>query len=250
LDTKRDEEFLKFGDIAILYRTQAEGKRIAAELSKRGYPFQLSAPEVFWERREIVEILMHLDQLRFLQTYPEGIKFSDWLRERIDHSIELSKFTESQVAHIHMLVPHAMAYDSKPIQEALFEFLDEARTEQDIDNLIEADRISLLTLHSAKGLEFPVTMVVGLEEGNLPGKKSGEDAELMAEERRLLYVGMTRATRDLHLFFCTQKFSEILAPSRFLDEIGYSNMIFGKLPETKVRSIHRKEVKKAQMKLF
>ncbi len=250
LDVKRDEEFLRFGDIAILYRTQAEGKRIAAELSRRGYPFQLSAPEIFWERKEIAEILLHLDQLRFLQVYPEETKFSDWLRERIEYFIGLGKFTESQVKHIHMLVPHAMAYDSKPIQEALFEFLDEARTEQEIDNLIEGNKINLLTLHAAKGLEFPVVMVVGLEEENLPGKRVDEDAELMAEERRLLYVGMTRATRDLHLFFCTQKFAETLSPSRFLDEIGYSNMIFGKLPETKVRSIHRKEIKKAQMKLF
>ncbi len=250
LDVKRDEEFLKFGDIAILYRTQAEGKRIAAELAKRGYPYQLSAPEVFWERKEVMEILMHLDQLRFLESFPEGIKFSDWMRERIDHYVSLGKFTDSQVTHMHMLVPHAMAYDAQPIQDALFDFLDEARTEQDIDNLVESDKINLLTLHSAKGLEFPVTMIVGLEEGNLPGKKMGEDAELLAEERRLLYVGMTRATRDLHLFFCTQKFAEPTFPSRFLEEIGYSNMIFGKLPETTVRSIHRKEIRKAQMKLF
>jgi len=172
------------------------------------------------------------------------------MRERIDHYVSLGKFTDSQVTHMHMLVPHAMAYDAQPIQDALFDFLDEARTEQDIDNLVESDKINLLTLHSAKGLEFPVTMIVGLEEGNLPGKKMGEDAELLAEERRLLYVGMTRATRDLHLFFCTQKFAEPTFPSRFLEEIGYSNMIFGKLPETTVRSIHRKEIRKAQMKLF
>jgi DNA helicase II / ATP-dependent DNA helicase PcrA len=250
LEADRQNDLLKFGDIAILYRTQAEGKRIAAELAKRGYPCQLSAPENFWERREIVDFLLHLDQLKFLETYPDGMKFSHWLRERVGHFVSLGKWTEHQVNRLDLLIPYAMAHDDKPIQEALFEFLDEARTEQEIDNVVDSDKINLLTLHAAKGLEFPIVMIAGLEEGNLPNKKSDEDSEILREERRLLYVGMTRATRDLHLFFCNQKFAETLAPSRFLDEIGYATMLFGKLPEAKVQSIHLRQVKKAQMKLF
>jgi superfamily I DNA/RNA helicase len=250
LDSGHDEEFMRFGDIAILYRTQAEGKRIEAELSKHGFPCQRSAPEMFWERREIVDFLSHLGQLRFLESYPEGVRFSDWIRERVENYIAQGKLAEAQLAPLHMLVPHSMAYDHLPIQDALFEFLDETRTEQEFDNMVESDKINLLTLHAAKGLEFPVVMITGLEEENLPGKKTVGDPERLAEERRLLYVGMTRATRDLHLFFCIQKFSDMQSPSRFLDEIGYSNMLFGKLPEDLVQNLRRREIRKAQMKLF
>ena len=250
LDTGHERVFLKLSDIAILYRTQAEGKRIAVELTKRGYPYQLSAPEVFWERKEIVDFLLNLEKLRFLRVYPENMTFSKWLADRIDHFIESNNWSEHQVKQLNSLLNYAVIYNSLPIQDALFEFLDEARTEQEIDNLIEADRINLLTLHAAKGLEFPIVMIVGLEDDNIPLKKSIKDPEMLAEERRLLYVGMTRATKDLHLFFCDQKFTEIKTPSRFLDEIGYTNMIFGKLPDAKVQSIRRKQITKSQMQLF
>jgi superfamily I DNA/RNA helicase len=250
LDSVHDEESMRFGDIAILCRTQAESERIAVELAKHGFPYQRSAPELFWRRKEIVDILFHLDQLRFLESYPEEIRFSDWIRERIENYIAQGKLTEAQLPPLHRLVPHAMAYDHLPIQDALFEFLDEARTEQEFDNVMESDKIHLLTLHAAKGLEFPVVLITGLEEDSLPGEKSAGNPERLAEERRLLYMGMTRATRDLHLFFCIQKFAAMQAPSRFLDEIGYPNMRIGKLPDQTTQGDKRREARKAQMELF
>jgi DNA helicase-2/ATP-dependent DNA helicase PcrA len=85
------------------------------------------------------------------------------------------------------------------------------------------DAPTLLTLHSAKGLEFPVVFITGLEEGLLPHSRSFDDPDQMAEERRLMYVGVTRAKDRLYLTraFVRTRYGESdpSAPSRFLDDI-------------------------------
>jgi DNA helicase-2/ATP-dependent DNA helicase PcrA len=87
----------------------------------------------------------------------------------------------------------------------------------------EVDVPTLLTLHSAKGLEFPVVFIVGLEEGLLPHSRSFEEPEEMAEERRLAYVGLTRAEDRLYLTHTFRRTrygeSETSVPSRFLEDI-------------------------------
>jgi len=94
----------------------------------------------------------------------------------------------------------------------------------DVDNLSETvDAPTLLTLHSAKGLEFPVVFITGLEEGMLPHSRSLDDAEQMAEERRLMYVGLTRAKDRLYLTYAFTRTrygdNDFNVPSRFLDDI-------------------------------
>ncbi len=85
------------------------------------------------------------------------------------------------------------------------------------------DCVQLMTLHSAKGLEFPVVFIVGMEEGLFPGQKSSDDPTRLAEERRLCYVGMTRARQTLYLIYTESRFlygQEMSpTPSRFLSEI-------------------------------
>lgn len=85
------------------------------------------------------------------------------------------------------------------------------------------DCVQLMTLHSAKGLEFPVVFMVGMEEGLFPGQKSSDDPLRLAEERRLCYVGMTRARQTLYLLYTEQRFlygQELMQrPSRFLGEL-------------------------------
>lgn len=85
------------------------------------------------------------------------------------------------------------------------------------------DCVQLMTLHSAKGLEFPVVFMVGMEEGLFPGQKSADDPLRLAEERRLCYVGMTRARQTLYLLYTESRYlygQEIHPrPSRFLSEL-------------------------------
>jgi DNA helicase-2/ATP-dependent DNA helicase PcrA len=106
----------------------------------------------------------------------------------------------------------------------LTEFLADVALVSDVDNLSdEMDAPTLLTLHAAKGLEFPVVFITGLEEKVLPHQRSFDDPEEMAEERRLMYVGITRAKNRLHLTRAFRRTvwgqSDVAAPSRFLDDI-------------------------------
>lgn len=107
---------------------------------------------------------------------------------------------------------------------ALVQFLEEVSLVADIDTLNETmDAPTLMTLHTAKGLEFPVVFIVGLEEGLFPHSRSFEDPAQMEEERRLCYVGITRAKERLYLLYAFRRAvygnSEPSEPSRFLGDI-------------------------------
>jgi len=118
----------------------------------------------------------------------------------------------------------AREYDSLEPEEALTAFLEKVTLVSDVDELDEkADAVTLITLHQAKGLEFPVVFIVGMEEGILPHRKSFDDQEEMEEERRLCYVGITRAKKRLYLLRSYRRslFGSNVAnpPSRFLEDI-------------------------------
>lgn len=103
-------------------------------------------------------------------------------------------------------------------------FLEQVALVSDIDDLEEDPNApTLLTLHAAKGLEFPVVFIVGLEEGMLPHSRSLDDAEMLSEERRLFYVGLTRAQDRLFLSHAFRRTfyggTEVATPSRFLLDI-------------------------------
>ncbi len=119
----------------------------------------------------------------------------------------------------------ASEYDEFGPEEALALFLEKVSLVSDIDELDEkADAVTLITLHQAKGLEFPVVFIVGLEEGILPHRKSVDDPEQMEEERRLCYVGITRAKKRLYLLRSYRRSlfggSTANPPSRFLRDIS------------------------------
>ncbi len=106
----------------------------------------------------------------------------------------------------------------------LSQFLEQVALVSDVDDLEEDPNApSLLTLHAAKGLEFPVVFIVGLEEGMLPHSRSLDDAEQLDEERRLFYVGLTRAEDRVYLSYAFRRTffggTEVTVPSRFLSEI-------------------------------
>jgi DNA helicase-2/ATP-dependent DNA helicase PcrA len=103
-------------------------------------------------------------------------------------------------------------------------FLEDVALISDQDTLDDAGSVpTLLTLHAAKGLEFPVVFIVGLEDGTLPHIRSFDDPEAMEEERRLLYVGVTRAMDSLFLVNAQNRaafgYAEPTEPSRFLADI-------------------------------
>ncbi|MFQ6015209.1 MAG: ATP-dependent helicase [Anaerolineae bacterium] len=120
-------------------------------------------------------------------------------------------------------------------EEGLVTFLEEVALVSDVDNYDErVDAPTLLTLHMAKGLEFPVVFIVGLEEGIFPHSRSMEDPAQMEEERRLCYVGITRTRRRLYLIYTFRRtlFGESVVndPSRFLRDLPIG-LIKGREPE-------------------
>jgi DNA helicase II / ATP-dependent DNA helicase PcrA len=245
-----DEE-RSFGDIAILYRTHAQGRMIAAHLDKKNYPFQRAAMPHFWENKDLKRLIEKLTAVQKLAILPkEEIIFSDWFRTQIEEFIWHQSIPEKKAKLLLQLLPHAKAFDHYPLMEAVNHFLDEANTAQDADNVFNSGRINLMTLHAAKGLEFPVVLIVGLEEGYLPHKDMKDDPYWLAEERRLLYVGMTRATKQLHLFTSRKMDSNLLEPSRFLGEIGAESLSYGRLPERGTINTELTQMRKDQMKMF
>jgi len=119
----------------------------------------------------------------------------------------------------------ASEYDELDPEEALATFLEKVSLVSDIDEMDEkADAVTLITLHQAKGLEFPAVFIVGLEEGILPHRKCFDAPEEIEEERRLCYVGITRAKKRLYLLRSYRRSlfggSTANPPSRFLQDIS------------------------------
>ena len=94
----------------------------------------------------------------------------------------------------------------------------EALQKQTKEKIQEENAVVFTTLHSAKGLEFPVVFLVDAVEGNMPHKKAVTEADIQ-EERRLFYVGMTRAKDKLYLYYAKERYGQELKCSRFLDEL-------------------------------
>jgi DNA helicase-2/ATP-dependent DNA helicase PcrA len=133
---------------------------------------------------------------------------------------------EGQVRHenVQELLTVAQKYDEYEGDEGLRLFLEEVALIADTDNIDQAtEAVHLMTLHSAKGLEFRFVFIVGLEEGIMPHSRSMLDPKQMEEERRLMYVGITRAKRKVYLLFTQERnifgSTQINPPSRFLDDI-------------------------------
>jgi DNA helicase-2/ATP-dependent DNA helicase PcrA len=131
---------------------------------------------------------------------------------------------EERWANIQELRRVAQDYAGLRPEEGLPAFLEAIALVSDVDELdASEDKTSLMTLHAAKGLEFPVVFMVGMEEGLLPHSRSMEDPEQMEEERRLCYVGITRAKERLYLLHTFRRNlwgqAETSDPSRFLNDI-------------------------------
>jgi DNA helicase-2/ATP-dependent DNA helicase PcrA len=131
---------------------------------------------------------------------------------------------EDRLANVDELVSAARQFDAEHPGASVVDFLEDISLASAVDRWKdEAGAVTLMTLHAAKGLEFPVVFIVGLEQGLLPHARAMDDGRELEEERRLLFVGITRARRELYLSHCRirefrgQRTATI--PSCFLDEL-------------------------------
>lgn len=155
----------------------------------------------------------------------------DGLVRRLDYNAYLDDGTlqgESRIENVRELLSVAKAYQDV----GLAGFLEEVSLVSDLDNLDgSSNAVTLMTLHAAKGLEFPVVFIVGLEETVLPHSRALYDQREMEEERRLMYVGMTRAKEELYLLYATSRALyggvQYNPPSRFLSEIDGQEVASG-----------------------
>ena len=145
--------------------------------------------------------------------------------------LENTTEAESRLQNIEEFLTVAIEFEEQYAENTLSDFLENLALVTDLDNAdLEQDSVILMTLHSAKGLEYPVVFMVGMEEGLFPGHKSIGEPKELEEERRLCYVGITRARQDLYMtcakyrtIFGSTTYNKI---SRFVKEIP-SEMLDG-----------------------
>ena len=193
------------------------------EIIKRADEFGLN--RVYLNSREFVNVIEELKAKKDELSVSELIKLT--LRKtgytkalEIENTIE----AENRIANLDELLNVAIEFEEEFAENSLQEFLEGITLSSDLDNMEDQeDSVTLMTLHSAKGLEFPVVFLVGMEEGIFPGYQSMMEPKELEEERRLCYVGITRAKENLFLTCSKQRTvfgSTSYNPvSRFLEEI-------------------------------
>ncbi len=160
----------------------------------------------------------------------EKYKIVDLINEVLDKSgyikmLETSYSVEdrSRIDNINEFISSAAEYEEENPDDTIFDYLENLSLLSDLDKTEDKDNsVSLMTMHAAKGLEFPIVFVVGLDEGLFPGKRSIDEGKV-EEERRLFYVGITRAREKLFLTSSKSRRNYgkpiFYKPSRFVDEI-------------------------------
>ena len=162
-------------------------------------------------------------------------EFYDYVCERSGYAPALREKDDvesrGRLENVEELKSSILAYleNAEGTETSLSGFLDEIALYTDLDSRVDGDNcVTMMTMHAAKGLEFPQVFVVGMEEGLFPGNRAMGDAEEMEEERRLCYVAMTRAKEKLTLTNARQRTlygkTTPCMPSRFLNEIPEDNM--------------------------
>jgi uncharacterized protein (TIGR00375 family) len=216
---------LSFADIAVLYRTDAQAGPVVEALSRAGVPVQKRSHNRLRDRAGVQVIAREL-------RHADGLGGSLAARVKLTAQVLAQRYAAPTLdaeqldpddiwAAADLLMPLAHR-----IGDDLSRFLQEIATGAEVDALDpRAEAVNLLTLHAAKGLEFPVVFLVGCEEGLLPLRWSGAAAsdDDVAEERRLFFVGLTRAQDRLYITHAARRFrhgsEREQTPTPFLDAI-------------------------------
>lgn len=186
---------------------------------------QYGLNRVYLNSREFINTLEELkskkDELIISELIKLVLKKSGYMKAlEQENTIE----AENRMANLEEFLTVAIEFEEEFAENTLNEFLEGITLSSDLDNMEEEEEsVTLMTLHSAKGLEFPVVFLVGMEEGIFPGHQSMMEPKELEEERRLCYVGITRAKENLFLTCSKQRTifgSTSYNPvSRFLQEI-------------------------------
>ena len=211
------------------------------EVIKKADQFGLN--RIFAASREFISTIEELSKQKDELTISELVKLI-LNKTGYTKALELENTVEAEnrIENLDEFLTVTMEFEEESADNSLAEFLESITLSSDIDGMEDAeDSVTLMTLHSAKGLEFPVVFLVGMEEGIFPGYRSIGEPKELEEERRLCYVGITRAKNYLHLTCAKQRTifgsTSCNQISRFVKEIpkdlldGYED-VFEKKQET------------------
>jgi DNA helicase-2/ATP-dependent DNA helicase PcrA len=190
--------------------------------------------------KRAVRVLHRL--VSFLHEKREEIPISRLFTEIVENTGYLADLkrqgtreSDSRVENVMELLSVVEEFEAVSEDKSLRSFLEQVALVTDIDSYYaDEPSVTLMTLHSAKGLEFPVVFMVGMEEGVFPHSRSAQKPDQLEEERRLCYVGMTRAQDEIYLSYAATRamfgIRERCTPSRFLKEIPEEMFITSKQP--------------------
>jgi DNA helicase II / ATP-dependent DNA helicase PcrA len=184
---------------------------------------KLSAPQTL-ALKQYLEIILSLRQ-----RYQAGIPLHELIQETIERTsyLEILKedpqTTQERRGNLEELISKAFEWEKETQQPSLVSFLEELALKSTLDEVPLQPSLSLMTMHNGKGLEFDLVFLVGMEEDLFPHVNAKDLPESIEEERRLCYVGMTRAKKYLYLTASRERFlwgaARKMHPSRFLSEI-------------------------------
>jgi DNA helicase-2/ATP-dependent DNA helicase PcrA len=234
---KADQNGIKeysFSDFAVLYRTKKQSKAFIEVFEHQNLPFQTADREKWTDQEETAGLISILRAIAGFDTRPEipGIQVVD-LRHKvlnlsaqktIDLVLRESGLSESAHDNIKLMQNFKDLIEMAEPYNDIKDFLNSLALNQDRDVLnLNTEKISLMTIHAAKGLEFPVVFIAGCEQGLIPFAKDGMNVDDPEEERRLFYVAMTRAKDILCLTHAKKRiiFGKPVRQNRspFIDDI-------------------------------
>lgn len=181
-------------------------------------------------KRAVNSIDKFISLMNHFISVKDDMKVSDLIKEILERTEYIEELKEddspeskSRIENLNELYSAAVEFEENPEDKSLSAFLERVALVSDQDSINENGGILLMTLHTAKGLEFPVVFIAGMEEGIFPHSSSQEDEDELEEERRLCYVGITRAKQQLYITCARQRlmFGRTMSNSvsSFVDEI-------------------------------